>query len=193
MAEEGAVNEAYQGDNQIRTNKIFGNIGVVVPSVDDVCDRLTKLNINYVKIDNFSGLTNEKEEENKSTHRTTTLGVRVRCPWGNTLYVYGLKEEKHSLQSLIQGSGWTKMNHLVFKNSIGIRGMMPGIRFLEFCVDDGTSENICAFYKKFLDCKVDVRTTKHCKKDIVCGIVMVGPNIHLVFSETNEHERYDCV
>ncbi len=81
------------------------------------------------------------------------------------------------------------MNHLRYANSVGIRGVMPGIRFFEFYVDKHNVKGICEFYNVFLGCMVDLRYVKVNKNEKVCGMVMVGPNVHLAFSETDEEKR----
>ena len=66
---------------------------------------------------------------------------------------------------------------------------MTGIRFFEFFVDKHKSKGICEFYKVFLGCNVDLRSVKIDEKEKVCGMIMVGPNMHLAFSETDEEKR----
>ena len=175
LGEEAAFGEEAlcpETGNVIKTNKVFGNMGLVVPCLDNVCDRLNSSNIAYKKlsVDN-------------------SICLRVSCPWGNTLYVYGLKEMKSLFSSSNNLNHLTKMNHLRYANSVGIRGVMPGIRFFEFYVDKQNAKGICEFYKVFLGCMVDLKYVKLDKNEKVCGMVMVGPNVHLAFSETDEEKR----
>ena len=81
------------------------------------------------------------------------------------------------------------MNHLRYANSVGIRGVMPGIRFFEFYVDKHSAKGICEFYKVFLGCVVDLRSVKIDQNEKFCGVIMVGPNVHLAFSESDEEKR----
>ena len=101
-------------------------------------------------------------------------------------YVYGLKENKAWFEMNIPNQ-LTNMNHLRFQNPVGVRGMMPGIRFFEFYVDKGKVKRIGAFYQKFLGCIV--RTGSAITKGDIndFAVVEVGPNIHLAFSEVDNH------
>ena len=81
------------------------------------------------------------------------------------------------------------MNHLRYANSVGIRGVMPGIRFFEFYVDRNKVRGVCEFYKVFLGCVVDLKSVNVHGTEKICGMVTVGPNIHLAFSESDEENR----
>ena len=59
----------------------------------------------------------------------------------------------------------------------------------EFYVDSGKAKGISEFYKKFLDCVVDLRSLDVNGNEKCCALVMTGPNIHLVFSEIDEKPR----
>ena len=188
--EDAEINKTYDCSEVVRPNKMFGIIGLVVPSIEEMCCRLKTQEIPYDKILAYS--TKDKLEGKGSSAcdiEFDRTSVRVICPWGNTFYIYGLKEENRAPPSSIRMGEFTRMNHQRFKRSIGVRGMMPGIRFIELYVGYGTAKHICAFYQKYLGCVVDVRTINLVQGNIQCGIVMVGPNIHLVFSESKHQER----
>ena len=188
LVEEGAEDCSGHGLPSIKTTKIFGNIGIVVPSVMNVCDKLDNLHFKYERLYVPStGKENPKQGEDDQPHdKHTFTSIRVICPWGNVFYIYGLKENKTWFEMKIPNQ-LTNMNHLRFQNPVGVRGMMPGIRFFEFYVDKGKAKGIGAFYRKFLGCIVEFRSMAIKGNRNDCTLVEVGPNIHLAFSEVENH------
>lgn len=188
LVEEGAEDYSGHGLPGIKTNKIFGNIGIVVPSVMNVCEKLDNLHFRYERLYPHGAVEqNQKrraEEQPHNEHAFTS--IRVTCPWNNVFYVYGLKENKTWFE-IKMPTQLTNMNHLRFQNPVGVRGMMPGIRFFEFYVDKGKAKRIGNFYQKFLGCIV--RTGSAITKGDIdnFAVVEVGPNIHLAFSEVDNH------
>ena len=182
--EEAAAIEA--GDD-FRSNKVFGNIGLVVPSLDQVCKNLTQHKFSYESL----CLQPHDDPKNNSLFNNNLIypSIRVTSPSGNSIYVYGLKEAKSLYAATNNIEKLTSQNHQRHNNPIGIRGFMPGIRFFEFYVEIGNAKGIGEFYKTFLDCVVDLRSFKFSGKERWCAMVMAGPNIHLVFSETDEKRR----
>ena len=188
LVEEGAEDCSGHGLHSIKTNKIFGNIGIVVPSVVNVCEKLDNLHFKYERLYLHGSVeqTQKRREEEQPHDEHAFTSIRVTCPWDNVIYVYGLKENKARV-TINMPNQLTNMNHLRFQNPVGVRGMMPGIRFFEFYVDKGKTKGIGAFYKKFLGCLVK------CGSVVIEGnrhdyaLVEVGPNIHLAFSEVDNH------
>ena len=188
LVEEGAEDCSGHGLPGIKTNKILGNIGIVVPSLMNVCEKLDHLHFKYERLYPHGAFEqNPKRREEEPPHNEHDFrSIRVTCPWDNVFYVYGLKENKARFE-MKMSTQLTNMNHLRFQNPVGVRGMMPGIRFFEFYVDKGKAKRIGAFYQKFLGCIVQ------CGSVVIKGdindfaVVEVGPNIHLAFSETDNH------
>ena len=180
--EEAAAIEA--GDD-FRSNKIFGNIGLVVPSLYQVCKNLEHHKFSYENLSLFS------EPKNNPLFLSNLIypSIRVTSPSGNIIYVYGLKEAKKLYAATNDIEKLTNQNHQRHNNPIGIRGFMPGIRFFEFYVKIGNAKGIGEFYKTFLDCVVDLKSFKISGEERWCAMVMAGPNIHLAFSETDEKRR----
>ena len=125
-------------------------------------------------------------EEDQPHHEHGFTCIRVICPWGNVFYIYGLKEGKTWFEMKMP-TQLTNMNHLRFQNPVGVRGMMPGIRFFEFYVDKGKAKGIGNFYQKFLGCIVEFRSVVIEGNRNECTLVEVGPNINLAFSEVDKH------
>ena len=188
LVEEGAEDCTGHGLPGIKTNKIFGNIGIVVPSLLNVCEKLDQLPFKYERVYPQGAVeqSQKRREEEKIHNEYAVTSIRVTCPWGNVFYVYGLKENKTWIAMKIPNQ-LTNMNHLRFQNPVGVRGMMPGIRFFEFYVDKGKAKGIGNFYQKFLGCIVEFRSVVIEGNINECTLVEVGPNIHLAFSEVDKH------
>ena len=75
---EAAVMQREAGVD-FRANKLFGNIGLVVPSLEDVCKNLDLRKIAY---------------EKSSSKLTEYPSINVSSPSGTSFYVYGLQEAK---------------------------------------------------------------------------------------------------
>ena len=92
--EEAAAIEA--GDD-FRSNKIFGNIGLVVPSLYQVCKNLEHHKFSYENLSLFS------EPKNNPLFLSNLIypSIRVTSPSGNIIYVYGLKEAKKLYMQLL--------------------------------------------------------------------------------------------
>ena len=188
LVEEGAEDCSGHGLPGIKTNKILGNVGIVVPSVMNVCEKLDHLHFKYERLYPHGAFEqNPKRREEEPPHNEHDFrSIRVTCPWDNVFYVYGLKENKAWVGMKIPNQ-LTNMNHVRFQNPVGVRGMMSGIRFFEFHVDKGKARRIGAFYQKFLECivrtgSVVIEGSRH-----DYALVEVGPNIHLAFSEVDNH------
>ena len=186
LVEEAAAIEA--GDD-FKSNKLFGNIGIVVPSLEKVCENLDKHKVCYEHLFTKSSVTDQTNDIVIYNNASGYPSIRLVCPFGNNLYVYGLKEAKSLFAATNDLKKYTNQNHQRHNNPIGIRGYMPGIRFFEFYVVNGKAKGISEFYKQFLDCVVDLRPVNVNGKERRCAMVMAGPNIHLVFSETDETPR----
>lgn len=185
--EEAAAIEA--GDD-FRSNKLFGNIGLVVPSLDEVIKNLNQHKICYENLAQQPNESNENNGMNENCKNNSIYpSIRVNSPSGNSIYVYGLKEAKEIYAETNNIQKLTNQNHQRHNNPIGIRGYMPGIRFFEFYVDCGKAKGIGEFYKRLLDCVIDLTSFTVNGKELSCAMVMAGPNVHLVFSETQEQPR----
>ena len=171
-------------------HRIHGSIGLVVPDLDALWERLVAARTrtrdnNDSDNDNDRGLLEGtlfdfyKEEERGAETETTTAIVHVRCPWGNVFRCYsasdrgncnyeGSSSSSSSATTPIQESP-QKMTNL-HAPRIGVHGSdkmgvlsvgAPGIRFVEFVLPKGVkAKDVCEFYKDTIKCSATIGNTK---------------------------------
>jgi catechol-2,3-dioxygenase len=145
---------------------ITGSIGLTVPSLDSIRERLPGAS---------TALADTKFEilEDDSSKGVMT----IICPWGNRFHLYDIRNDNlestsDSTQKMVklhaEGGSYGSQR-------LAVRGQ-PGIRYIEIACREGTSQAIANFYKEIFRCTVSKPSSD---KTVVCA----GPGVHLVFAE----------
>ncbi|KAG7340941.1 aspartate transaminase [Nitzschia inconspicua] len=169
-----------------RTQVIAGSIGLVLPSLQALRQRLDRaVSSGMLKDTKFAIV------------QDTDSVVTVQGPWGNRFYCYQVDETESTLPPPLETP--QKMTNLhstggLYGSRMAVRGQ-PGIRFIEFVVpNDGSISQIASFYRTILDCTVQefVKDNNNNDNDndndpnVVT--VSVGPGVHLVFVEQSDDD-----
>ena len=158
-------------ENGEPAQRIAGSIGLVVPSLDTIRDRIADAQI-VLKDTQFAIESNDGD------------CITLTCPWGNRFHLYSVEDD--SLVSTL--STPRKMENLHAKGGaygshrMAVRGG-PGIRFIEIACPPNKSRAIAKFYREMIGCTV----MEAPEKVVVC----VGPGVHVVFVESNDLSEKD--
>jgi catechol-2,3-dioxygenase len=161
----------HLAENGEPAQRIAGSIGLVVPSLDKIRDRIADAQI-VLKDTQFA-----IESDNGDC-------ITITCPWGNHFHLYSVEDE--SLVSTL--STPRKMENMHAKGGaygshrMAVRGG-PGIRFIEIACPPNKSRAISKFYQEMIGCTV----MEAPEKVVVC----VGPGVHVVFVESNDLSEMD--
>eukprot|EP00977_Amphora_coffeiformis_P020736 scaffold8453_cov131-Amphora_coffeaeformis.AAC.3 len=175
-------------DDDDGAQRVTGSIGLTVPNLASLRDRLTTALTNDREIWKNTQLAIVMDDHDDSGFMTIT------CPWGNCLHLYDLQADTERLQQQQQQQQQldkAKKNHpsphkMVNLHAPGgayaaqrmaIRGN-PGIRYLEVACPPGTAKSIAEFYQNMLGCTVSEHNDPSC-----FAIVCVGPGVHLIYVE----------
>lgn len=161
----------HLAENGEPAQRIPGSIGLIVPSLDTLRDRIA-----------------DAQEVLTDTQFAIELDdgecITLTCPWGNSFHVYSV--DNYELTPTL--STPRKMENLHAKGGaygshrMAVRGG-PGIRFIEIACPTNKSIAIAKFYRKMIGCTV-LETPE---KAVVC----VGPGVHVVFVESNDLTEKD--
>lgn len=164
---------------------VAGSVGLVVPSLDTVRERLKRVldnndsnSDNHILRGTLFGIVKDDENE-----RVLTL----RCPWGNLFHLYGVDDDDKLNNNGDASSSSRKMVNLhapggaYGPHRMAVRGQ-PGIRYVELACPPGKTEAVARFYREMLGCTVSL-TTHPDQSTTPCAVVCVGPGVHLVFVE----------
>jgi len=161
----------HLAENGEPAQRIAGSIGLVVPSLDTLRDRIAEAE-KVLKDTQFS------VESNKSDCITLT------CPWGNRIHVYSVENDCLTLtlntprkMENLHANGGAYGSH-----RMAIRGS-PGIRYIEVACPLAKSGAIAKFYREIVGCIVMETPGR--------AVVCVGPGVHLVFVESNSVSEKD--
>ena len=167
-------------------HRIHGSVGLVVPDLDTLWDRLEEAKQSGTFEDTLFDYYKEEADGTSSV-------VHVRCPWGNVFRCYPASDRGTSSGTAAVEASPQKMTTL-HSPQIGIHGADkmgvlnvggPGIRFVEFLLPSGVDpRDICEFYKDTVKCSASVETTP---SGVDCCVVSVGHS-HLVYLQSNMKE-----
>ena len=152
---------------------ITGSVGLTVPSLDSIRERLPAASEALGASTKFEILEDSKD------------CMTMICPWGNRLHLYDIRND--NLESTSDST--QKMVKLHAEGGsygpqrMAVRGQ-PGIRYIEIACPKGTSQAIANFYKEIFRCTVSKPTQE---TTVVCA----GPGVHLVFAENKELTQKD--
>lgn len=154
----------HLAENGEPAQRIAGSIGLVVPSLETLRERIT-----------------DAQQVLRDTQFTiesdTSDCITLTCPWGNRIHLYSVLDD--SLQSSL--STPRKMQNLHAEGGaygphrMAVRGA-PGIRFIEIACPPSKSAAIARFYRDMVGCSVMETPGR--------AVVCVGPGVHLVFVES---------
>ncbi|CAB9510933.1 expressed unknown protein [Seminavis robusta] len=156
--------------------KVTGSIGLVVPSIDTVKQRLQEA----LAGDEFKDTLLAMDSTTKSDDTT----LSITCPWGNRLHLYDATQEQATLQPTSDSPRKMVNMHATGGNyapeRMGIRGGNPGIRYIEIACPPQSTPAIASFYRNMLSCTVTTTTISSNRPAIA---VCVGPGVHLAYVE----------
>jgi hypothetical protein len=170
-------------------HRIHGSVGLVVPYLDALWERLLVARDDAITNDQHGfrdTLFDFYKEEGESGGTTV---VHVRCPWGIVFRCYSASDRGSILlRSQVERTP-QKMTNL-HSPEIGVHGTdkmgvlkvgEPGIRYVEFVLPGGVrAKDVCGFYQQAVRCPASLETTT---SGVDCCLISVGPGIHLVFVE----------
>mmetsp|Transcript_1431 Transcript_1431/g.1923 ORF Transcript_1431/g.1923 Transcript_1431/m.1923 type:complete len:300 (+) Transcript_1431:2-901(+) len=167
----------HLAENGEPAQKIAGSIGLVVPSLDTLRERI-KAAQQVLKDTQFAVLSDDDKNG----------CITICCPWGNRIHLYSVNHD------LLQSSMETpqKMTNMHAQGGsygthrMAIRGN-PGIRYIEISCPIKKSTAIATFYKEMLGCTVMEATVGESAAAVVC----VGPGVHLAFIENPDFTESD--
>ena len=158
----------HLAENGDPAQKVTGSIGLVVPSLNTVRERMAAAKAS-LKETMFTVLQDQDDF------------ITIVCPWGNTMHLYSaeidaqqkpLSDSSHKMVKLHSAGGPYSASRMAVRGN-------PGIRYVEIACRPGTAPVIASFYKEMMGCIV---STPAEGQVTVC----VGPGVHLVFVE-NQH------
>ena len=192
-----------QKSNDEIPHRIHGSVGLVVPDLEALWDRLGEAVRDGDDDDNGNG--NNRHDFRgtlfdyyRETAEDGDSTVHVRCPWGNVFRCYSAGARGRDGSAPAADSTATaalspqKMTNLHARvigvhgaDKMGVLGVgQPGIRYVEFVLPVGVrAEQVRSFYRETLRCPATVLSAtgggaKAC-------LVSVGPGVHLVFPEAS--------
>lgn len=161
----------HLAENGEPAQRIAGSIGLVVPSLDTLRDRIAAA-----------------QEVLKDTlfkiESDTSDCITLTCPWGNRIHVYSVQDD--TLTSTL--STPRKMENLhahggaYGSHRMAVRGS-PGIRYIEIACPPNTAGAIARFYREMIRCTIMETDDK--------AVVCVGPGVHLAFVENTNLSESD--
>eukprot|EP00565_Helicotheca_tamesis_P008437 CAMPEP_0185724462 /NCGR_PEP_ID=MMETSP1171-20130828/936_1 /TAXON_ID=374046 /ORGANISM="Helicotheca tamensis, Strain CCMP826" /LENGTH=345 /DNA_ID=CAMNT_0028392315 /DNA_START=121 /DNA_END=1158 /DNA_ORIENTATION=- len=163
-------------EGETTPQRITGSIGLVVPDLDSVRERMEQSS-KSLQGTLFEVLEDRMDEEGSLT---------ISCPCGNTLHLYCAKRDNEALQP--SASTPQKMVNLhapggsYSSNRMAVRGQ-PGIRFVEIACPVGSTPAIMKFYEEMLGCTVSQLSENEENGQTIA--ISVGPGIHLLYSESS--------
>ena len=175
--------------NDEHAQRIHGSVGLVVPNLKAVRDRIYKhLNNNKDGSEtemNIHVLEDKYDEEGY---------MSITCPWGNIFHLYCAKYD--DTKSLVEDASIPKKMVRAHKSGgkysadrLSIRGQ-PGIRYIELLCPKGSTASIHHFYKSIIGCNVNDFITPDNKEEARHALsVSVGPGVHLLFVEEVEESN----
>lgn len=167
-------------------HRIHGSVGLAVPDLDALWDRLVETKTN----NGLKGTLFDFYKEEPEGASSLPI-IHVRCPWGNVFRCYSANDRGPPSSTTVTESP-QKMTNLHSNGGYGADKMgvlavgEPGIRYIEFLCPKGVSaDQICSCYQTNLHCPSRVIASS----DTRCCVVSVGSSVHLVFVETDtEHD-----
>jgi len=183
-----------QASNDEIPHRIHGSVGLAVPNLETLWERLQKAKEDMDSNTNaygFQGTLFDFYKEGSDIDESTI--ITVRCPWGNVFRCYSAK---YRLQTKPMTSPQKMTNlhgvgGLHGADKMGVLGAgEPGIRYVEFVLPMGSSaRKVASFYESTLQCPVFVKDVVRKESSGVdgstssCCLVSVGPGVHMVFVE----------
>jgi catechol-2,3-dioxygenase len=170
-----------------RAQVISGSIGLVVPSLETLRERIAAATETATSQELFQGT-------QFGILSDTDHCVTLRGPWGNTFYIYSVQDDDHQLSksapatSTMKMVNWHAEGGAYGGHRMAVRGQ-PGIRFVEIACPCGKSPAVAEFYRNMLKCTV-LETTQN---DRACAMVCVGPGVHLAFVEEQEQGQEQSI
>lgn len=190
-----------QASNGEIPHRIHGSVGLAVPSLDTLWERLEIAKNDMQSNTNGYGFQGtlfdfyKETQTNRDENDNEDLAViTVRCPWGNVFRCYSASDRLETkplrspqIMSNLHGVGGL---HGADKMGVLLAGE-PGIRYVEFVLSVGSSaRKVAAFYESTLQCPVYVKDVVHNAEEAggtttttSCCLVAVGPGVHMVFVE----------
>ena len=187
--------EAKNDDDENPPQKIFGSVGLAVPNLTTLRERVER------------ALSSLKDDD--SIWKGTQLGIvsadednnilTLRGPWGNLYHIYQVKDDDEAATAT--ASTPQKMTNFHAQGGpygshrMAVRGQ-PGIRFVQVTCPNGKAPAIAQFYREILGCTVTERKAINSEKgeeqpQPACTLVSVGPGVHLVFVESSTESDDD--
>jgi catechol 2,3-dioxygenase-like lactoylglutathione lyase family enzyme len=209
--------QQFHLDEGISPQVICGSIGLVVPSLRSLRNRLDEATVRLreTQFRVIADHTTEKNDEQQPQFMT------ISCPFGNIMHIYDLEDGSGSgdaprRPAASGGDGLDnaqppcpKMVQLHARGGpyshatrMGIHGGQPGIRYIEIASPAGTADKIGHFYKQMLGCQVHHLQARgagvadeddHRQEQQQHSVVAVnaGPGVHLIFSEVGSSNDDD--
>mmetsp|Transcript_27856 Transcript_27856/g.47350 ORF Transcript_27856/g.47350 Transcript_27856/m.47350 type:complete len:402 (-) Transcript_27856:760-1965(-) len=170
--------------NEDPPQRITGSIGLVVPSLQRIRDRVGDVE------DDLKGTLFSISEDDKDPNMMT-----ITCPWGNIIHLYDMSiDENYSAGETIKSPQKMVTMHkeggAYGAHRMSVRGN-PGIRYVEIACRVGSIESIADFYENTLGCHV-TRTSSGFDSDsttngkVEVAVVCVGPGVHMIFVENQQ-------
>jgi catechol 2,3-dioxygenase-like lactoylglutathione lyase family enzyme len=212
--------QQFHLDEGISPQVICGSIGLVVPSLHSLRNRLDEATVRLreTQFRVIADHTTEKNDEQQQSFMT------ISCPFGNIMHIYDLEdgggagEDAPRRPAASGGDGvddapaprpkmvqWhARGGPYSHATRMGIHGGQPGIRYIEIASPAGTADKIGHFYKQMLGCQVHHLQARgagvadeddHRQEQQQHSVVAVnaGPGVHLIFSEvgsSNDDSSY---
>lgn len=145
---------------------INGTIGIALPDLDALKDRLEQLSSSQNLSGSMFGFIKYQLDGK-------IVAIEVTCPWGNRFVAHSTSLPHAKPTGPVPSTVLGKMHHGVDKY-LGVRGG-AGIKYIEFLTEPGTADKIGEFYNTHFGCGTDAVKGHQ--------IVGIGQGVSLIFTE----------